>query len=445
MQSTGCVSRLGRLRFAAWFTQRCALLAATTLLSMIGPTARADDQNQINVRLDTISGEVTISGSDFRFSASKSAAMTEPLSLNAYKPYQSVSITYSTLESVGAVKAWVVRDRDSKQIIFKSRARKLDVFGTHLRLGVKPLPAHLVFSPSRDRLDLIAVMDLEEYLKGVVPSEMPSKWPLEALKAQAVAARTYAIFRRNLRSRAGAAYHLESNVMDQVFSIQGEDKASAGHSTGLSNVVRAIDETKGVILQDRLKRAFATYFHADCGGRTEEASSTWNPSSPQLGTAVDEGCPNNPNTRWVAQLSLREIAHKTRRLFGVSPNAQLFEIEPVGRSDSNRVTVLKLRWSTGETSSISGNEFRMAIGAEKIRSTNFNLVRSARGALSAYLFQGIGFGHGVGLCQWGSRNLAMDGKSYAQILKHYYPLAQLARLGGKSLARTDGSEREHHF
>jgi stage II sporulation protein D len=345
-------------------------------------------------------GPVSVSGIALRFPGSVAGAMG----------FQSLKVSWKT-GSKGR-SAWTIEDRDSGEILSRFEARTLEVVGMSLRVGLQSMPDRLSFAPRpTGSLDVIAKLDLESYVRGVLPSEMPASWPLEALKAQAIAARTFALFRKKAREKVNATYDVESDVMDQVYKNPlGVEPLSAKKS---EMVERAIRETKGVVLLAGGTHPFATFFHADCGGHTEEPGHVWGPSE-SVGTARDESCPTNPMASWTLHLNPDDIAKK----FKAASRLQAMKI--LAKTESGRIAKLQMKWSDGTASTVSGHEFRMTMGHDKVRSAKFEVVKVADGGFD---LAGRGFGHGVGMCQWGARHLAKEGKSYREILAHYFPKA----------------------
>ncbi len=312
---------------------------------------------------------------------------------------------------------WTVRDRDTHDVVTQMSGNDISVDGENLRINLKAVPDHLMIeSRSRRASDVIASLDIENYLKGVLPSEMPASWPLEALKAQAVAARTFALYRKG-HPREGSHFDLDSDVSDQMFQ---HPLSSAPTSAALENVERAIRETRGETLEDSKHDVFATYFHADCGGHTEEARDVWGVGE-KMGTAVDGGCPLNPRAVWSLKLSSDQVAARLAKVLKRTSGI-LASIRSGERTGSGRLASIKVAWSDGTLSTLAGNEFRAALGFDQLRSTQFSIQREG----SNYSFRGQGYGHGVGMCQWGARQLAKAGNGYLAILKHYYPKAMLA-------------------
>lgn len=433
---------------------------AVLLFTVVGATnvVAAVDATNVRVKLERLRGPVSISGMGLRYWGSGTPGalvMKRSRVAPAAFQFQSIRVQWRPItddnggggggESGEA--HWTLEDRDTGARLASWRAKSLELSGDGLRLNLKPVPSRLSLIASSKGVDLIANMEVEDYLRGVLPSEMPVDWPLEALKAQAVAARTFALYRRESREKANAPYHLESSVMDQMFSFPLFEE---GAEASRANADRAVRETRGWVLQDEQHRPFAAYFHADCGGRTEEAAKMWGRRENEnrsggrvrrLGTATDEACPLNPLARWSLSLSFDEIARRFRNsmrspmgrnpagLMFVSDSARVASLELLDRTPSGRVANVLVRWSDGRETTFSGHELRMALGTEKLRSTNFQLKQRD----GFFEFVGRGFGHGVGLCQWGAKHLAANGKGFRDILKHYYPNAILAR--GKDVTR----------
>ncbi|HZV80655.1 MAG TPA: SpoIID/LytB domain-containing protein [Geobacteraceae bacterium] len=254
-------------------------------------------------------------------------------------------------------------------------------------------------------------LPLEEYLVGLINCEISSLWPIEAVKAQAVIARSYAIYQKD--NRKGALYHLESSVMDQVYN---------GADIEDSRAARAVKETEGEVLVHS-GNIIQAFYHSNCGGHTEAAVNVWGADIPYLQGVECRYCVNTPPARWELTLSLKKIESLLK-----SAGHQFGSIREIrgGRlNDSGRLQNLILVTSRGD-SKISAVNFRKAVGYSVLKSTNFTLRQ--RG--DEIIFSGAGNGHGVGLCQWGAKQRAGDGFSYREILNYYYPGVRLERLKG---------------
>jgi stage II sporulation protein D len=268
-----------------------------------------------------------------------------------------------------------------------------------LKAGGSQVRGDVVVRLYRDGLQLINVIPLEDYLAAVLGSEMPVSFPLEALKAQAVAARTYAL-QKKLDAYSNA-FHLGSSVLHQVYGgVNREDPKTRA----------AVEATRGEVLTYELAPIEA-YFHASCGGHTESGQDALGRDLPYL-KPVDCPCGKLPASRWTASVSDSELRAALRE----APDG----LKVAGRTGTHRVTRLTL----GDGSVLDGVQFRRKLGYTRVKSLDFDVERTARG----YTFSGRGFGHGAGLCQWGAKALADQGRTYQEILSHYYPGAELQHL-----------------
>ncbi|NBD14055.1 MULTISPECIES: SpoIID/LytB domain-containing protein [Corallococcus] len=268
-----------------------------------------------------------------------------------------------------------------------------------LKAGSAQVRGDVVVRLYRDSLQLINVIPLEDYLAAVLGSEMPVSFPLEALKAQAVAARTYAL-QKKLDSY-GAAFHMGSSVLHQVYGgVNREDAKTRA----------AVEATRGEVLTYDLAPIEA-YFHASCGGHTESGQDALQRNLPYL-RPVDCPCGKLPASRWSATLSEAEL----RKALKSSPEG----LRVTGRTSTHRVTRVTLKDGTV----VDGVLFRRKLGYTRLKSLDFDVEASGKD----YVFTGRGFGHGAGLCQWGAKAFADQGRTYREILSHYYPGAEFQQL-----------------
>jgi stage II sporulation protein D len=268
-----------------------------------------------------------------------------------------------------------------------------------LRAGDMRVRGDVVVRLYKDGLQLINVIPLEEYLAAVLGSEMPVSFPSEALKAQAIAARTYALQKK--LEAYGSAFYMGSSVLHQVYGgVTSEDPRTRA----------AVEATRGEVLTYELAPIEA-YFHASCGGRTESGLAALQRDLPYL-QPVDCPCGKLAASRWTASVSEAELRE------ALNGSAEGLRIS--GRTRTHRVT----RMSNADGVSVDGARFRQRLGYTKLKSLDFEVEKTAHG----YLFTGRGYGHGAGLCQWGAKALADGGWSYKDILSHYYPEAELQQL-----------------
>jgi len=259
---------------------------------------------------------------------------------------------------------------------------------------------------------------LEDYLQGVLSKEMPHYWPMEALKAVAITARTYAVYQR--LTKEGLDYDVTGDVMSQDY---GGRSAEKGQTT------RAVKFTRGLVLTTAQGQIFPPFYHSTCGGLTEDAVVMGSfDLAPLKGRVACAFCRESPFYRWVQQLSPADVAwalkQQGRGSFWPVEDMQVSAFSPTGR-----VATVRIRSASGRELTLSGYEFRKLFGFERIRSTAFAIVRAG----DQFVLQGHGWGHGVGLCQWGSAELARRGLSAEEIVHVYYPTAELARLGESDL------------
>lgn len=259
-------------------------------------------------------------------------------------------------------------------------------------------------------LTVVNQLPLEEYLVGLINCEISSAWPIDAVKAQAVIARTYALNRKALRQNA--LYHLESSVIDQVYD---------GCLIEDSRARRAVQETEGQVLTfgGAIIQAF---YHSNCGGSTEAAENVWGASLPYLKGVDCQYCLGSPSGNWEVKISLAELEERLRA--AGHKVGGIVDVRQGPFNSRGRLKNIQLVMQRG-TLSVGGDQFRKAIGYGVIKSTRFS-VRVAKGEA---MFAGTGNGHGVGLCQWGAKQRALDGFEYGEILAYYYPGTTLSRLG----------------
>jgi stage II sporulation protein D len=257
---------------------------------------------------------------------------------------------------------------------------------------------------------LINSVGLEEYLVGVLASEVPASWPMEALKSQAVAARTYALFRAAKPS--SKEYDLDDTTASQAYT---------GMSKEHPRCAEAVKATSGRILtyDGGLVQAF---FHSNCGGKTADAAKVWSAGSPYLKGVACHTCKSEKHYQWEETLLKSEAG---RRLFkaGLALDADLKEIEGLDGDGTDRWYSLRVTSRKGRQE-VKASALRSALGADIIRSTRFDATPEG-----PYLrFKGRGWGHGIGLCQEGSKGMAEQGYTYDRILEFYFPGTKLKKL-----------------
>lgn len=293
-------------------------------------------------------------------------------------------------------------------------------------LWVRPTDNSFVFISDdwyRGRLRLVARGDglvavnhvpLEEYLYSVVGSEMYPFWPLEALKAQAVAARSFVLFR--LRRPADPDFDVGRTVTWQAYK---------GYSRESDSTREAVTATTGQVVTYRGQIIEAVY-HAASGGHTENVEDIWSAPRPYL-RGVPDFDQEAPVYSWQKTFTQAELS---RLLPGVG---QVTSLTPIRTTPQGRVIQMQVTGTAG-TKTFTGSELRRLLD---LRSTLFQ-VTPARGDIAStnpvdtpnggFEFQGRGFGHGLGMSQWGAFGLAQRGYNYQQILQYYYQGTEISRV-----------------
>jgi stage II sporulation protein D len=266
-----------------------------------------------------------------------------------------------------------------------------------------------LFAKNNGKLLLVNVIDLEEYLKSVVPGEVPWYWPYETLKAQAIIARTFALYQT--KENNWRDYDLTDSVYSQVYGGKGANRFRA---------TNAVKETASIVLTYKGK-IFPAYFHSTCGGSTEDASNLWDIDHPSLKGVICTYCKGSSHYFWFKEIVKKDFLNKLKEN-NLAIN-EIKDIRVLERNNSGRVNSLVIVTPTGETV-ISAKQIRKILGSDILKSLNFNIILKE----NSILIEGFGWGHGVGLCQWGAYFQAREGKSYGDILKFYYPGSELTKI-----------------
>lgn len=391
-------------------TTATATVPSTAPAAVNIQSGRQIETQKVRVRLKTSQNQVMVQGYDFQW---LSAAASDGELLKAYQslcpPKGYCSLLVKKNQGQFVIESSMGRIKFQQTVMLKGR---------ELRLGSVRVPDQLKMLPSPRGVDLIAYVPLEQYVAGVVASEMPAQWPVQTLKAQAVAARSYVVAVQKERQKRD--FDVEASVLDQVFRDITHEKKSK-----FENVKTAVAETQGLILhlKDRPLKAF---FHSRCGGHTSLAKDVWG-GGLSAGTTKDHSCGLNDegasrSARWSLRLSKKELEELLGRRFQMSKPRVLLNSKKVVRSQG-RITSVPVQIEDRFVF-ISGNELRSIVGFDRLKSTLFTVEDLGED----WKLEGLGHGHGVGLCQWGSRHLARQGLQYRDILKHYYPLAKIQRL-----------------
>ena len=234
------------------------------------------------------------------------------------------------------------------------------------------------------KIHVVNVVNIEQYLYSVVPSEMPSSWNIEALKAQAVASRTYTYYYL-LKDDSKKIYDVDATTSFQVY------RGIVSESENSTSAVRA---TSGVIMVYNYAPILA-YFHSTSGGKTADDRYVWKGEDlPYLEGVKCTYSKESPHYEWQLKLTIEEIETALRRKYG-----RVGRIKGISfKKYDDRVYEVVITHEQG-TITMSGNDFRIMVSPSKLKSTYF---RSEKKRSTLYI-SGRGWGHGVGMCQWGAK------------------------------------------
>lgn len=306
-----------------------------------------------------------------------------------------------------------VREGVSDPITIESRS-------VYFRVNGRQYRDRITIYRDGDKLLAVNSIDMEDYLVGLINHEVSSAWSLEAVKAQAVVARTYALFQAD--NSRDSRYDLESTIDDQVYGgSQTEDYRSA----------KAVRETAGEVLVDADGAVVQAFYSSNCGGITELPQNVWGSRSAIQKSVKDPWCADAPGSSWTWSIDANAFGSKLKA--GGYSGGTVTAVGVKKKTAAERALSVAVT-ATGGASSMSGNELRRVLGYEKLKSARFKVSEED----GIFTFTGKGAGHGVGMCQWGAKGMADGGYSYRQILGHYYTglfLRNTSSLGPESAER----------
>ncbi len=282
-----------------------------------------------------------------------------------------------------------------------------------IRLNGRPYRGVIrVYADERGGLMVVDDLDIEEYVAGIINYEISSAWPIEAVKAQAVAARTYVLYR--MEHAPSWPYDIEGTTAGQVYRGAASEDPLARE---------AVNSCRGEVLLYGGHPALTVY-HSNAGGRTDAAEDIWRGQDhyPYLRSVASPYDRASPHFRWdfaVPAAIFGRVLRAEGLRIGLPVEVVVEDLTPGGRVRSLRVSD-----DRGRTISLRGEEIRKIIGYSILRSTLFKVRRDG----DFFIFFGRGSGHGVGMSQWGARGMAEAGYSYREILGHYYPWTRLKKV-----------------
>lgn len=283
------------------------------------------------------------------------------------------------------------------------------------RVGDRRVRGRITVRARAGRLEVLNRVGLEPYVASTVGGEMSASWPRAALRAQAVAARTYVL--HEAARRRGSDWDVRSTAMSQVYRGIGAETEETR---------AAARATRGEVLTYRGAPILAV-FHSTAGGRTATAGEVWGEDRPYLRVVDVEEEDAAPHTYWRVEFERAALA-SVFEAAGVDVGA-LRDLSVERRTRSGRVERLVIRGENDRVA-LRGASLRTLVGSLGLRSTLFDVRETAEG----FAFVGSGYGHGVGMSQWGARALAERGLSYQRILARFYPGTRLERWSSRRVA-----------
>jgi stage II sporulation protein D len=268
--------------------------------------------------------------------------------------------------------------------------------------------------PTTKGLTAVNYVDIEQYLYSVLGGEMVPSWPLEALKAQAVAARSYALYQRE--NAANGVFDVGDTTAWQVYR---------GISDETTSTQTAVNATTGQVLIHQ-GRIIEAVFHSSSGGHTENVEDVWVQALPYL-RGVPDFDQGTPVYEWTKSFTRNDLSAL------ISGVGNILSMEPVRSTPGGRIVSMRVV-GDGGTRIISGETLRAVLD---LKSTKFKVIpefptatgkQKSQLAPIAFQIQGNGFGHGLGMSQWGAYNLARQGRDYRQIVLYYYKNTILAKI-----------------
>ncbi len=279
----------------------------------------------------------------------------------------------------------------------------------------KKFSGKLLIRVHKKELEILEELRLEDYVRGVLEAEMPPSFPPEAIKAQAILIRTYAL--ANLKRHQFEGYDLCDLTHCQVYG---------GKNFNYRSLDEAVQATRSMFLAYQLKPIEALY-HSTCGGHTSPNQKVFEGQAlPYLQGVDDEKwCSKSPHSTWESSISLSILSEVLKKDSAMNPKGEIQALKIADAEKDGRIFELEIEGK--RNAKVSAMDFLSVVG----RYLGWNILKSNWFSVelknNEAVFLGHGLGHGVGFCQWGARGMAEAGKKYNEILFHYFPGTQLVQ------------------
>ncbi len=331
------------------------------------------------------------------------------VSLTASAPFKVKNLETNKIYKIKKGGNFTIKNSKGKISLVNLESKKgfvltLAEVGTNFTLNKNKYNGALQILPTKNGVNIIEISDLENYLLGVLPYEMNYTWPVEALKAQAVAARTYTL--KSIEDKNFGDFDLYSDIRSQMYK---------GSFTVYDSVKEAVQATKGQVLTYKGNK-FYTYYHANCGGHTDPVPWLKETIKPLSGNTCGF-CKHAKSYTWKATLNKDTVQKflEKNNIKGTFKKIKIAKKTSSGRAKTLTVITNKTK------KEVSCNDFRIGVGSTVMKSCFLT-------SISGLKLEGRGYGHGAGMCQEGAKGMALDGKNYKEILKRYYPSSEISKI-----------------
>lgn len=393
----------------------------------------ANPKQSENLRAELKGRRITVSGPHGSYGSFKGPVIVRGASSSAAVINADGSVTELSFEKLMAVNGYgstvslnklsnpAVRS-SSGTVTITGGSDGLNLVSLNDVTGNKRYRGDIEFRLEDGKLTAVNVLNIEDYLRGVVPAEMPAYWSAEALKAQAVAARNYALQR--VETNRGSNFNVSSDTSSQVYG---------GYDAETPATNKAVEETRGIVMLSGGEIA-AAFFHSSSGGCTEDSEDVWSGKVPYIKSKEDPYDKNDNYYNW-------KVSYTTEQLIDKLAAAgykfkKITDINELARTSSGeRVKKLEIKGegTNGKPLAVeicNADNVRIALG---LRSSLFKFTSkyNSKKDLTGVEITGSGWGHGLGMSQYGARGMAEKGYNYQEILKYYYSGVVLAEDYGR--------------
>lgn len=280
---------------------------------------------------------------------------------------------------------------------------------------------HVQTSEQLDGCDLINELSLEYYIKSLLSKEMSSKWPIEALKAQAVAARSYALYKiKNKQVSRSKGFKVNYDLENSEFHQVSGDFFDITRKT-----TKATKFTKGEVLVVNNNKLAPIFFHSKCGGKTLRPDQVWNNKVPGYVSVSCLYCQKHGMKNWTRKIDKKNLFSSFYKALKKYSNDKFIKNnDPMRLLNDEQISAKLKFYCKDKFKTLKKSRLRAIMGRKSLPSNFYNITDNG----NSFLVKGSGYGHGVGMCQFGAKELALKGYTYRQILAHYFPKFRIQKV-----------------